>query len=148
MIIDNLKNKNQYLSINKGLQTGFDFIEKCCKENLPVGRYDLDGTDVFAVVQEYDSKTEGAYEGHTDYLDIQYIVSGVEVIEWKQREESILTSDYNKERDVEFFDAKDPLRVPLKAGEFVILFPNDIHRPGMKLNESVPVKKVLVKILK
>lgn len=148
MIIDNLKNKEQYMVYGKGFKMGFDFIDRCCRENLAEGRYDLDGNYVFALVQEYDSKTDGKYEGHEDYIDIQYIMSGVEVIEWKQRDESTSVSDYNKERDVEFFDAEEPLRVPLKAGEFAILFTNDIHRPGMKLKESVPVKKVLVKILK
>lgn len=148
MIIDRIENKELYYAFGEGFKIGFDFIDKCRSENLPEGRYDLDGTDVFAVVQEYESKTEAKYEGHTEYIDIQYIVSGEEGIDWKMRDESVSVSDYNNERDVEFFDAEEPLRIPLKTGEFTILFPNDIHRPGMRLKESVYVKKVLVKIHK
>ena len=78
MIFDNIKNKELYLSINDGFKAGFDFIEKAIKENLPVGKYEIDGKKVWASVQEYLSKDEAKAEAHRNYIDIQYIVSGKE----------------------------------------------------------------------
>ena len=150
MIIDNLKNKNQYLSINKGLRTGFDFIEKCCKENLPVGRYDLDGTDVFAVVQEYDSKNpvDFKFEGHTKYIDIQYISSGIEEIEVVNIKKATGGEGYIEEREVEFYTGgENTANFILEKGEYGIFYPDDIHKPGlMHKGKSTPVRKVLVKV--
>lgn len=38
-------------------------------------------------------------------------------------------------------------KLPESAGDFMIMFPNDAHMPGMTVNNPVPVKKVVVKIL-
>ena len=146
MIADSIKNKAMYESLGNGYKLGFYFIEKCISENLELGKYEIDGKNVYAFVQEYDSKTEGKYEAHNNYVDIQYIVSGVEAMDWKQRVDSVSTVPYSDEKDVEFFDVEEPVRIPFKAGDFAIFFPNDVHRPGMKLNESVPVRKIVVKI--
>lgn len=148
MIADSIENKKQYENLGDGFKLGFEFIEKCVAENLPAGKYELDGKNVYASVQEYDSKTEGRFEGHREYIDIQFIVSGEELMEWKQRSEAKANTEYNTEKDVEFFDVSDAVGIPFKKNEFAVFFPNDVHRPGMKLNESVPVKKVVVKIHK
>jgi beta-galactosidase beta subunit len=52
MIIDNTKNSTLYLGANKRFEKAFAFIEKAVKENLPAGKYEIDGKEVYASVLE------------------------------------------------------------------------------------------------
>ena len=148
MIVDNLKNSKQYCSAHSGFSAGFDFLEKAVSENLPEGRYEIDGDNVFAFIQEYTSKEESSFEAHKNYIDIQFVISGLEKIEVKEIANCTLKSEYNDVKDVEFYeDATFPTTLILSDGDFAILFPCDIHKPGVKVNEeSVPIKKVVVKV--
>ena len=150
MIKDNLSNCALYFGAHKNFEKAFEFIKKAVKENYPVGKYEIDGTDVYAFVQEYASKlrTDAKNEGHRNYIDIQFVISGEEVIEVCDVNASKIKTEYNPEKDVEFyFDAEKPTSCILNGGEYVILFPHDIHKPGIALNgEQVSVKKLVVKV--
>ena len=150
MIKDNLQNCELYFGAHKNFEKAFDFIKKVELENLPVGKYELDGKDLYASVQEYNSKleTEAKNEGHRNYIDIQYVVCGEEVIDVCDISLSQIKTEYNADKDVEFYlDAKNPTRCVINKGEYAILFAHDIHKPGMALNGvQTPVKKVVVKV--
>ena len=53
MILDNIKNKELYYKLGEGFKIGLDFIDKCRCEGIKVGKYELDGKNVYANVQEY-----------------------------------------------------------------------------------------------
>ena len=90
----------------------------------------------------------GTYEGHENYIDIQFIVSGAERIDVTEIAKTSVTTPYNPEKDITFFDGGDGLvKGILESGDFAILFPNDIHRPGMPAkNIATDVKKIVVKV--
>ncbi len=146
MIFDNTKNKELYYAVNEGFKKGFDFIKKAERENLPVGKYEIDGKKVWASVQEYPSKDVAKAEAHRNYIDIQYIVSGREYMECADISECKSMVEYNPDKDVEFFDASSRVKMECKAGDFAIFFPNDVHTPGLKIGESAPVRKIVVKV--
>ena len=148
MIVDTLNNSKQYSNAHGGFSAGFDFIKKAVSENLPEGRYDIDGENVFAFIQEYTSKEDSSFEAHKNYIDIQFIVSGTEVIEGFDIEKATPKSEYNDVKDVMFYeDNTDVTKSILNAGEYGIFFPNDVHKPGMCLNgEQDTVKKIVVKV--
>ena len=150
MIIDKLENCNLYYGSHENFEKAFDFIKKALAENLPVGKYELDGKNLFASVQEYNSKEESLarYEGHRKYIDIQFIVSGKEYVEVTDIAKTSSITEYNEEKDVEFFATKEAVwKGVWTENEYGIFFPHDIHRPGMRVNGvSAPVKKILVKI--
>ncbi len=146
MIFDNVKNKELYYAMHDGFKLGFDFIEKAIKENLAVGKYEIDGKKVWASVQAYDSKDEAKWEAHRNYIDIQYIVSGVERMEYADIKECEPFVPYNEEKDVEFFLASSQADLICAKDTFAIFFPNDVHRPGLKLGENSPVSKIVVKV--
>ena len=150
MIIDNLKNCRRYEAVHPRFKAAFDFLEKAMREDVPCGRYELDGDALYANVMEYTTKynEDGVYEGHRNHIDVQCIVKGVEVIETIEIEDAEHASEYNETGDVEFYrgHAKCDVAV-LEAGEYGIYFPNDVHRPGMPFNkESGYVKKIVVKV--
>ncbi len=150
MIKDNLCNCALYFGAHKNFEKAFDFIKTAINENYPVGKYELDGTDLYAFVQEYTSKlqSDAKNEGHRNYIDIQFVILGEEVIEVCDKNSSQIKTEYNPEKDVEFyFDAEKPTSCILNSGEYAILFPHDIHKPGIALNgNQVSVKKVVVKV--
>ena len=51
------------------------------------------------------------------------------------------------ERDVMFYpEVSDENYVCLKPGDFAVYFTNDVHRPNCAVEESMEIKKVIVKI--
>lgn len=150
MIIDKIENCNLYYGVHKNFEKAFAFIKKALAENLPVGKYEIDGKDVYASVQEYNTKEEQAarYEGHKKYIDIQFIAQGAEYVEATDSDKTHSVTEYNEEKDVEFFQTDAPVwKGVWMANEYGIFFPYDIHRPGMRVDGvSAPVKKILVKI--
>ena len=148
MIIDRLENAHKYADAHKGFAESFAFLQKAVAENLPVGRYEIDGDNVFAFIQEYDSKTESAFETHKNFIDIQFVSSGVEVIEVADISKMTESIPYNPEKDVTFYEDYDKSSVSIiEAGAYGIFFPWDAHKPGLALNGNPDaVKKIVVKI--
>jgi len=146
MIFDTLKNKELYYACHKGFKLGFDFIDKAIREDLPLGKYELDGENVFANIQEYAPKeNNGIFEAHREYIDIQCIVSGNELMECTEISNGITTKPYAP--DCELFSTEGNIvRLECGANTFAIFFPNDIHNPGKILKENETVKKIVVKV--
>ena len=148
MIIDRLENSHKYTQSHKGFAESFAFLQKAVAENLPVGRYEINGDNVFAFIQEYTSKTESSFETHKNYIDIQFVFSGVEVIEVADIANMKEAVPYNPEKDVTFYEDYENATVAvIEAGSYGIFFPWDAHKPGLALNGSPDaVKKIVVKI--
>ena len=148
MIIDRLENAHKYADVQKGFSESFAFLQKAVAENLPVGRYEIDGSDVFAFIQEYTSKTDSAFETHRNYIDIQFVFSGVEVIEVADIAKMKESIPYSQEKDVTFYEDYNNATVcVLEEGAYGIFFPWDAHKPGLALKGNPDqVKKIVVKI--
>ena len=148
MIIDKLENSSKYISAHKGFAEAFAFLQKAAAENLPVGRYEIDGDNVFAFIQEYTSKTESAFETHKNYIDIQFVFSGVEVIEVTDIANMKEAIPYSPEKDVTFYDDYDKATVAvIESGAYGIFFPWDAHKPGLAFKGNPDeVKKIVVKV--
>lgn len=145
MIVDSLKNCDKYVSCHKGFDMAFDFLKKAIEENLPVGRYEIDGDRVFAFIQEYESKLDSSFEAHKNYIDIQFILSGTEVM--KVCDISQMTVSVPYAEDVMFFeDNERASELVIEAGEYGIFFPWDAHKPGLCFDVPDKVKKVVVKV--
>jgi YhcH/YjgK/YiaL family protein len=147
MILDNLKNADFYLCISDNLKIGFNFLKNTDLDNLEIGRYEIDGKNVFALVSEYDSKKheDCRLEAHQAYADIQYIVSGREAIGFAPLNGQTVTEEYLPEKDIVFFSG-DTTQLILEAGMFAVFFPQDVHRPCMQIDGPEKVKKVVVKV--
>ena len=150
MVFDNLKNCELYYGMHPKFKEAFDFIKKALDENLEAGKYEIDGKELWASVQEYTSKLENdaKAEAHKNYIDIQYIVSGTEVIEGFDISYATPKSEYNDVKDVMFYeDFANAGKGILNANEYGIFFPHDVHKPGMCLNgKQDTVKKIVVKV--
>ena len=149
MIFDTIKNCSLYYGVNKNFEKAFEFLKN--GENLSVGRYEIDGDRVFAMVQEYTTKLSEncMFEGHRKYIDIQYMISGTEAMDVTYPSEVETKIAYDADKDLEFFtDCAEPVKGAVHGGEYAIFFPHDIHKPVMAYNgKQENVKKIVVKVL-
>ena len=150
MIFDNIKNCKMYYGVNPKFQKAFAFIQKAVEEKFEVGKYEIDGKEIYASVQNYDSKLKenSKFEGHNNYIDIQYIIEGCEMMGVLGASKAVAKGEYNPEKDVTFYKENEIASYCVaEQGEFCIFYPHDIHCPGMALN-NVPsnVKKIVVKV--
>lgn len=148
MIFDTLKNAELYYGCHAGFKAGFDFIKKVIAEGTEIGKYEIDEKNIWASVQSYDPKEDNEkFEAHKNYIDIQFIVSGREYMEYAAIKNCEQTDDYNAEKDVVHYKAVgDKAKLECEENTFAIFFPEDVHKPGIKLVEGVSVKKVVVKV--
>lgn len=124
-----------------------NFLKESDLATIALGRHEI--TDkTYANVQEYTSKTENGYEAHELYIDIQVIISGQENIFVAPLDKAFnVTKEYDAKSDcVLFADAKDGKAVLADPDNWVVLFPNEAHMPGMAITEPAPIRKVVVKI--
>jgi len=126
----------------------FEYIKNTDMLNLAVGKYPVDGDKVLAVISEYDTQepAERKWESHKNFIDIQIILSGKELMGVGPYSKATPDVPYSDAKDVEFrlvTNGKDYLAKP---GTFFIFFPSDSHRPNQKAEEIVKVKKVVFKV--
>ena len=127
--------------------SAYDFIVNKA-EGAAVGKYDIEN-GVYVSVQEYTTKarSEAKYEAHKKFIDIQMILSGKELIAVSPIEKMTISDEYNEEKDFMLFHHNDECTdYVLEAGDFLILYPQDVHMPGVCVNEKSPVRKIVVKV--
>lgn len=146
MIIDQLKNASLYFGISERLATAFHYLQNIDMSSLVQGRHEIDSSNIYAMVQSYETKTKekGIWEAHRRYIDVQYIVNGVELIGYANIGH-LKAGEYDDDRDFlplqgdgDFFE--------VKAGTFVILLPQDAHMPGIAASTPQTVDKIVLKI--
>ena len=84
-------------------------------------------------------------EAHRDYLDIQYIVEGEEVVGWAPLESLTLDGEFNTAKDKGMYAGYvDMVRVG--AGYCYVVFPEDAHMPNLCAGEPKEIKKLVLKL--
>ena len=150
MIVDNIKNSDTYKYLGDSFIKATEFINKAVNENLPVGKYEIDGDKLYAMVQSYTSNAadDGLFEAHKKYIDVQYIISGKEQIFATDVENTQIEKEYNPEIDALLSKAKDDYTViVMSSGDFAVFYPQDAHRPGVAYNKTPSqINKIVVKI--
>jgi YhcH/YjgK/YiaL family protein len=150
MIFDSIENAEFYYSLSTNIKRGLVFLKNTPNlHKLPVGRVEIDGDNVFALVQEYETKdfNKDMWEAHKKYFDIQFIVIGREEIKVSRIEYMKPNSEYYPDGDYWLFSGKGNGLI-VTSNQFAILSPEDIHQPGIKIeNRSNMIKKIVIKAL-
>ncbi len=146
MIYDTLDNSNCYVGLGERFADAFKFLKETNFFDMPTGRFELQGDDLYALVQRYSSKPreEGRWEAHRRYIDIQYIVSGQEIIQVAHLSQ-VQQGEYKPEKDFVALTGNG-YDIKLFPTAFTIFYPQDAHMPGLAINEPEPVVKVVLKI--
>lgn len=150
MITSTISQLHWYKVISPNFEKAIHYALSADFATMEPGKYQIDGENVFAIVNEYTTKplSECDPESHQDYADIQIIISGAERFGYTPLTGQPATTPYDPEKDVAFYTIPEEALnfITLPAGEFIIFFPSDIHQPEIFLHQPALVKKVVVKV--
>ncbi len=148
MIIDVLENANLYREVNSKFNKAFNFLRNMDLLKLDMGKYEIEGTNIYAIVDNYFTrfKEEGLWEAHRRYIDIQFVVKNKEQMGYASLGQMQNCTEYDQEKDILFFEGTGSYFI-MPAGTFVILAPQDVHMPGIAIEKSEAVKKIVIKVL-
>ena len=138
----------QFESLHPRLAKAFAFMRRPDLAELPCGRYEIDGSNCWAMVQEASLKRfaeENLYEVHRAFIDIQAPITGSETIGVTEPDPKVFDG-FNAEKDYVLFWAKgEPWT--LKPGEFAIFFPEKgAHAPCLSSDGPRTIRKLVVKV--
>ena len=154
MIFDKIENSGIYENISPLIKKAFEYLKQTDFSAMENGKHLVEGDDLFAVVQEYDTKndSDAKLEAHRKYIDVQYIISGEELIGVRPLIAQTPCKEYDAENDYALYDDTCSF-VKMSPQQFAVLFPHDLHKPGIsprdplgKVDSSIKVKKVVIKV--
>jgi biofilm protein TabA len=141
-------------------RAAFAYLDECFRpgsvsfrrlSDIPVGqteRIELEG-GMFSMEQVYLGKprSEGFFESHRAFIDVQVIFSGEEYIEVTDIAHLKVKEDRTPEKDVIIYEMNDAATVlRMRGGEAAIFFPVDGHMPSLAIKEPTIVRKMVVKV--
>lgn len=144
MIFDTIENLGKYRVYDKRYALIEAFIAGNDVSALSTGTHVL-GEGITANVSEYAPGEGGKFEAHRKYTDLQYIVSGNEIIEVLPLVDVSESMGY--EPDIEFFAAQTSTSnvLIMNPGTFAVFEPHDAHRPCIK-HTAETIRKIVFKI--
>lgn len=147
MIYDHIARAGLYHGLGPRFATAFEYLARF-DHTTEDGRVSLDGDHLFALVQSYQTAPAAAkpFESHQIYADIQFVVSGEEVIGTAPLDRLQVTTPYNPANDAALYSGPDDTPLRLRSGDFAVLWPQDGHKPGCAWNAPGAVKKVVMKV--
>jgi len=148
MIIDLLHNSDHYSPLSSRFAAGLAFLKGMDFGALKPGRNDIDGDLLYVMCQEYESRPmeKGVWESHRAYADIQFVVEGEELIGYAPLESMRIKDAYRADGDYALHEGTGDF-IRLRAGQFGIFLPQDVHMPAIAVAKPSPVKKAVVKVL-
>lgn len=132
MIYDTLAHLARYRGMNRNLDRVIGFAMAREMSALPLGRTDIDGDNAYVLIQEPELQPESAaaWECHDDYADLQLGLADGETVAYAPRDTVPDWGPYQP--DARLSKADCPcVRLPLDAGRFLFLLPQDAHKPGI-----------------
>lgn len=150
MIFDKMDNISDYFEELPLLKKVEEFVADFNHKKLSDGTYEIDGKRVFAMIQSYRTKQqtqEMMFEAHKKYIDLQYIVNGIEKIRWAKLDKVDLVEErYSSGGDIAFYEGDAMFDFTLTKGTFLLLYPEDAHLPGLSAQKDINVRKIVFKI--
>lgn len=148
MIFSDLSHCRRYDCLGPLFARGLEWLVTTDVDSLEPGKIELDGERLFAMVQAYTTKpvAEARWEGHRRYADIQFLRSGMEIIGWQDISRMREVKAYDETIEAAFFEGEGTAMV-VRAGQLCIYFPEDVHQPGVAVEQPAPASKIVVKVL-
>lgn len=146
MIFATLSQSARYATLHPLFPRAFEYMRNTDLRALSTGRHTIIGEDLFVIVEQLQGRTraEARLECHRRYIDIQLVLEGTDEMGWKPLVDCRQpTADFNRERDIQFFNDAADTWISTPADAFCIFFPDDAHAP---LVSSGKIRKLIFKI--
>ena len=144
MIIDKFDNIRFYSCMLNNLENGLQAVEAL--RNPEAGRYEFDGG--FFLVQKGETKpmSEGTFEAHRKYADVQIVLEGSEEIAWADLGDLKEDGEYNGDNDKAAYTGAEDNVMRITAGMCYIAFPLDGHKAVRHTSRQQSYTKIVMKL--
>lgn len=144
MIVDKIEHILLYEPLLKNLRNGMNMIHSL--KEIEVGRYEFDGG--FFMIQKGSTKpiTEGTFEAHRKYIDVQILLEGSEELAWSDIRDLKSELAYDSEKDAERLSGNFDHVMRISKGMFYAAFPHDGHKPVSHTKEQQTFTKIVMKL--
>lgn len=128
----------------------FEALEKRNLDELENGRHELDEEGMFLLVQDATTReiADSNPEAHREHADIQIVLKGAERFGFAPADAGLVAlEDRLDSGDIAFYPT--PLHegfIDLVAGQYVIVYPGDLHRPCGVIDAPAFEHKAVLKI--
>jgi len=145
MIYDSITNARRYTALGGRVALGLGAIPGHLGKEP--GKYEIDGDNVYLLVQKYISKpyAESKWESHRDYIDIHYVENGEERIGFPGIGDLTATTSYEADGDYTLYAGEGNMLV-CGRGHFALIFAEEQHMPCVAAGEPSVVDKIVVKV--
>jgi biofilm protein TabA len=147
MILDRIDNVRYYQNLSPLIKIGLDYIKNLKVVDLKPNKINLgNGITVTSFIYTGKDKSSVKFESHRTHVDLEYIVKGNELVEIAHPDNLKVKEAYDPGRDVKYYhDFDNSTKLVIKEGYFVIYYPDDAHKVGLKVDEQ-EIYKVWVRI--
>ena len=144
MIIEKFDNIRFYSCMLNNLENGLQAVEAL--RNPEAGRYEFDGG--FFLVQKGETKpmSEGTFEAHRKYADVQIVLEGSEEIAWADLGDLKEDGEYNGDNDKAAYTGAEDNVMRITAGMCYIAFPHDGHKAVRHTSRQQSYTKIVMKL--
>lgn len=133
----------------KAIQFALDYLKNTDFDAMEAGVYELKGRAIFVQILDLPTKAKHEFqpEIHRNYLDVQYLHQGREIMASAvDCGNNPIAQKYDPERDIQFYQAvANENEFRCVAGNFAVFFPEDCHRTTI-FDGTETIRKVVVKI--
>lgn len=147
MIIDRIENATRYYALGSGIAEALVYIKDNDLTAIEVGSYEISKGKVRMIVNEYEQKCTNrvTMEAHRKNIDVQYWVSGSELMGYAPLQSQSLLEPFNEEKDFGNYAAEASFS-KLEPGMFAIYFPADMHTAVEDIQCDSKVRKIVFKV--
>jgi len=147
MVLDSIENADRYLHLGEGIANALHYILNNDLSLFSPGRHEIDEDKLVMMVFDFEATNtdECKLEGHRRYLDLQYWVSGSELMGHEILGSQKVLEPYDEKKDCAFYSCVASY-TRLTAGMFVIYYPSDLHTAVVDPLSTDRVKKIVFKI--
>jgi biofilm protein TabA len=125
-------------------------LQKAGLDTLALGRYEIEGDQLFYLVQEAELETlaECRVEAHRQYADIQIPRSTGERYGFALPQPDLAPSDDQYEtKDLAFYPTPaGECFIDAAPGDYLVFLPHELHRPRLAIEGKKTIRKIVVKV--
>jgi biofilm protein TabA len=147
---DQLEFAKLYHANKAGWDKALVFMRLHNPDSLKVGKYIIDGENVFADITDNPSSElkDAKWHSHRLYCDIIYVIKGKEITGLAPITGAPIRIPFNGKGDSQFYDPDmKGTYYGSSPDTFFILLPTDVHRPFIRVEGCNYVKRIRIKIM-
>lgn len=148
MIVGNIHHLQSWLP--EELRQAIEYIKANVTEATEKGKHEIDGSRLFYLISEDMTEPfeKRRAEYHARYLDIQIVLKGQEGMTFSVLPAGKPDTDWLADKDIAFLvEGEQEKTLILNEGDFVVFYPQEVHKPLCAVGTPAPVRKAVVKLL-